>query len=111
MVPTEVDTWVNPGQPLELLGEAVEIRHVPGHAPGSVLFYFPSRGWAFSGDAIFAGGVGRFDLPFGSWPELEHSIRSQIYTLPDHTRLFPGHGPETTVGREKATNPFVTASA
>jgi glyoxylase-like metal-dependent hydrolase (beta-lactamase superfamily II) len=59
------------------------------------------------GDALFAGSIGRTDLPGGSMRELDHSIRTQIYTLPDDTRVFPGHGDDTTVGEEKKTNPYV----
>jgi len=82
---------------------------VPGHCPGNVLFYFPSLSAAFVGDALFAGGVGRTDLPGGSATVLAQSIRSQIYTLPDYTVVHPGHGPATQVGDEKVGNPFVPA--
>lgn len=105
--PVEVDAWVKQGDQLTALGAAAGVRHVPGHCPGNVLFYFATAGAAFVGDAIFAGGVGRTDLPGGSFALLEKSIRTQIYTLPDATRLFPGHGPDTTVGAEKRSNPYV----
>lgn len=105
--PGFVDHWVSGGETLEIAGETIELRHVPGHAPGSLLFYFPKHGVAFGGDALFAGGVGRFDLPGGSWEVLEKSITEQIYTLPDDTVIYPGHGPETTVGEEKQSNPYV----
>lgn len=103
----KIDHWIQPGEPLEILGRPVEVRHVPGHCPGNVLFYFPGEGLAIVGDAIFAGSIGRTDLPGGSMEVLENSIRTQIYTLPDDTQLLTGHGPATTVGREKASNPFV----
>lgn len=103
-----LDKPVAQGDRLELLGHAVEVRHVPGHCPGNVLFHFPALGVAFVGDAIFAGSVGRTDFPGCSMEELEHSIRTQIYTLPPETRLLPGHGPATTVARERASNPFVS---
>jgi len=83
------------------------VAHVPGHAPGHVLFGWP--GHAVVGDCIFVGSVGRTDLPGGSFASLAKSIRERIYTLPDDTVLHPGHGPDTTVGREKGTNPFVSA--
>jgi glyoxylase-like metal-dependent hydrolase (beta-lactamase superfamily II) len=83
------------------------VRHVPGHCPGSVLFWCETEGVAFSGDAIFEGSVGRTDFPGGSMALLEKSIREQIYSLPDATELYPGHGDATTVAREKAINPFV----
>lgn len=105
-----VDHWLEAGQSFQLLGERVEIRHVPGHSPGSVLFWFRDSGFAVSGDAIFRGSVGRTDFPGCSFAELENSIRGQIYTLPEETRLIPGHGPETDVATEKQTNSFVKGS-
>jgi hydroxyacylglutathione hydrolase len=107
--PIRVDHWLTPGERWEALGAPVECRHVPGHCPGNVLFYFSSLGAAFVGDALFAGSVGRTDLPGGSAATLAESIRSQIYTLPDATAVHPGHGPSTRVADEKATNPFVRA--
>jgi glyoxylase-like metal-dependent hydrolase (beta-lactamase superfamily II) len=105
----KVDGWVGQGDRLQALGREFEVRHVPGHCEGNVLFYCAVAKAAFVGDALFAGGVGRWDLPGGSFEILEHSIRSQIYTLPDDTVVFPGHGPRTTVGTEKTDNPYVTA--
>jgi glyoxylase-like metal-dependent hydrolase (beta-lactamase superfamily II) len=105
--PAKIDRVVAQGSTFELLGETVEVRHVPGHCPGSVLFYFRGSGVAFVGDAIFAGGVGRTDFPGGGFEMLAHSIRTQIYTLPDATALYPGHGPETDVATEKESNPYV----
>jgi glyoxylase-like metal-dependent hydrolase (beta-lactamase superfamily II) len=107
--PVKVDHWVAQGDHLEALGQRVEVRHVPGHCPGNVLFYFPGLAAAFVGDALFAGSVGRTDLPGGSMSQLEASIRGQIYTLPDATTVHPGHGPRTTVGAEKLGNPYVPA--
>ncbi len=111
--PVKVDAWVAQGDKLRVLGVEVEVRHVPGHCPGNILFYFTGNksrqapGIAFVGDALFAGSVGRSDLPGGSFEQLERSIRQQIYTLADDTLVFPGHGPRTTVGDEKRTNPYV----
>jgi hydroxyacylglutathione hydrolase len=105
--PVRVDHWLRGGEQLEALGQTVEVRHVPGHCPGSLLFHFPQLRAAFVGDVIFNGNVGRTDLPGGSFAALEKSIREQIYTLPDETALYPGHGPATTVGAEKAGNPHV----
>ena len=107
--PAKIDRVVKQGDTFELLGETVEVRHVPGHCPGNVLFYFRTSGAAFVGDAIFAGSVGRTDFPRGGFEMLAHSIRTQIYTLPDDTVLYPGHGPETNVAEEKANNPYVPA--
>lgn len=84
-----------------------EIRHVPGHAPGNILLYTQEGGFAIVGDVIFKGSVGRYDLPFANWEDLQHSIRSQVYTLPDSTVLMPGHGEDTTVIGEKRSNPYV----
>lgn len=105
--PARIDVPVRDGQQLAWWGQQVEVRHVPGHCPGNVLFYFPETRAAFVGDAIFAGGIGRYDLPGGSLDELEQSIRHRIYTLPDDVMIFPGHGPRTTVAAEKKQNPFV----
>lgn len=102
-----VDYWVEQGDTFEALGRTVEVRHVPGHCPGNVLFYFVQEGAAFVGDALFAGSVGRTDLPGGNREQLMEAIRGQIYTMPDETMVYPGHGPATTVGAEKRGNPYV----
>ena len=107
MRPVPISRWIAGGQRIGLLGRSLEVRHVPGHCPGSVLVYLADEAAAITGDAIFAGGIGRYDLPGGDFARLEKSIREQIYTLPEATRLYPGHGPETTVAAEKAGNPFV----
>ncbi len=103
-----VDTWVGQGDRIEILGTSAEVRHVPGHCPGNILFYFASEGAAFVGDALFLGSIGRTDLPGGDFAELERSIRGQIYTLPGGTAVFAGHGPKTTVAAERAGNPYVS---
>lgn len=95
------------GQILRLGSIAFEVRFTPGHTPGHCLFYVAASGVCFCGDLIFAGSVGRTDLPGASWEQLEESIRTQVFTLPEETRLLSGHGPETTVGEEKRSNPFV----
>ena len=84
-----------------------EVRFTPGHTAGHCILYVSSADTCFCGDLIFAGSVGRTDLPGGDWDILVKSIREQIFTLPDDTRLLSGHGPETTVGKEKRSNPFV----
>lgn len=101
------DFWVKQGETFKALGLEVEVRHVPGHCPGNVLFYFPALKAAFVGDALFQGSIGRTDLPGGSFEQLEQSIKTQIYTLPDDTTVHPGHGESTTVGIEKTSNPHV----
>jgi glyoxylase-like metal-dependent hydrolase (beta-lactamase superfamily II) len=106
--PVEVDRFVEHDDTLELLGQIVAVRHTPGHAPGNVTFVFGEQGWAFVGDTLFAGSVGRPDLPGGDWTTLEKSIREQLFTLPGETQIYPGHGAVTTVAREKQSNPFLT---
>lgn len=105
----KVDAWIAGGDKLAALGRTFEVRHVPGHCPGNVMFYQAEAQVAVVGDALFAGGVGRWDLPGGDFDVLAKSIREQIYTLPDETVVLPGHGPRTTVGEEKEGNPFVAA--
>lgn len=102
-----ISRWLKPGESIKLLGRSMEVRPVPGHCPGNILLYCGEGRLAFVGDAIFAGSMGRYDLPGGDLDQLEHSIRSQIYTLPDDTVLYSGHGPSTTVAAEKASNPYV----
>ncbi len=81
------------------------VRHVPGHSPGHVAFL--GHGLAISGDTLFAGSVGRTDLPGGNHAQLLASIRTELLALPDETRVLPGHGPETTIGAERRENPFL----
>ncbi|MDR0534951.1 MAG: MBL fold metallo-hydrolase [Puniceicoccales bacterium] len=105
--PVKIARWIKDGEKIALLGREFEARHVPGHAPGSLLFYCATEKLAFSGDAIFQNSIGRTDLPGGSWDTLVHSIRTKIYTLPDDTILLPGHGGTTRVAEEKDHNPYV----
>jgi len=109
--PVAVDAWVEQGDRLLALGREFEVRHVPGHCPGNVLFYEPRAKAALVGDALFNRGVGRWDLPGGDFAVLVVSIREQIYTLPDDTVVFPGHGPRTAVGEEKTDNPYVSLNS
>jgi len=85
---------------------SLRVIHTPGHTPGSIGFVH--GGFLFSGDTLFCGGVGRTDLPGGSWKDLERSIRERILTLPEETVVLPGHGPHTTVEQERSSNPFLT---
>lgn len=107
LIPAKVDKVLEEGETIEILGLQVELRHVPGHCPGSILFYFAELNMAIVGDAIFRGSIGRTDLPGGDFEVLEKSIKQHIYTLPPDTRLLPGHGPETRVAFEMQYNPFV----
>lgn len=95
------------GQILKLGSIEFEVRHTPGHTPGMCILYVASEGVCFSGDLIFRDSVGRTDLPGGDWETLLKSIHEQVFTLPDETRLLSGHGPETTVGDEKHSNPYL----
>lgn len=105
--PVAVDRWLEDGERIEALGQPVLVRHVPGHCPGSLMFYFAMAGAAFAGDALFRGSVGRTDIPGGDFSVLESSIRTRIYALPPQTTVYPGHGGPTTVGDERASNPHV----
>lgn len=86
-----------------------EVRYTPGHSPDHVSLYSSSEGAVIAGDALFKEGIGRTDLYKGDFKILEQSIREQLYTLPDETIVYPGHGPETTIAHEKTSNPFVTS--
>lgn len=95
------------GQVLRLGSNQLEVRHAPGHTAGHVVFYCAAAMVCFCGDVVFGGSIGRTDLPGGDYRTLMHSIQTQILTLPDETRLLSGHGPATTVGEERRTNPFL----
>ena len=107
MLPVPITNWIKGGDTLKLLGTAMEVRHVPGHCPGNILIYLESEKAMIVGDVIFAGSVGRYDLPGGDFEVLKKSIQTQVYTLPDETTIYPGHGGQTSVLKEKAGNPFV----
>jgi hydroxyacylglutathione hydrolase len=108
--PPAPDLMLRHGDTLSVGDLELEVRHTPGHSPGGVCFVVSGAGGplVIVGDVLFAGSIGRTDLMGGSFPVLEHSIREQLYDLPDETRVICGHGPETTIGRERATNPFVS---
>jgi glyoxylase-like metal-dependent hydrolase (beta-lactamase superfamily II) len=93
---------------LSLLGTTCRVLATPGHSPGSLSFYFESIGVVFVGDLLFHRSVGRTDFPGSSERELLRSVRTKIFTLPEETVVYPGHGPETTVGQERLNNPFFT---
>ncbi len=101
-----VDELVPAGE-RNLFGTVAAVGHVPGHSPDSISFYLEEAGAVFSGDALFAGSVGRCDLPGGDFELLLEGIRREILSLPDDTKVFSGHGPSTTVGREKVSNGFL----
>ena len=103
--------WLDDGQEISVGTLHLEVRHTPGHSPGSVCFILREPdAIAIVGDVLFAGSIGRTDLWGGSFEILEKSIRTQLYTLDDSTRVICGHGPDTTIGKEKNSNPFVRES-
>jgi hydroxyacylglutathione hydrolase len=106
-VPT-VDRHLGVDEVLEVGSLRLRSLYTPGHAPGHLAFLVEDEGIVFSGDALFAGSVGRVDLPGGSMEVLMRSISERLLTLPDETRVLSGHGPETTIGRERVSNPFLT---
>lgn len=93
------------GEVLELAGLELRVDETPGHTPGSITF--TGGGELFAGDLLFAGSIGRVDLPGGSWEQMQASLLRVPLALPDETVVRPGHGPDTTIGRERATNPFL----
>jgi hydroxyacylglutathione hydrolase len=95
------------GERLALGGHTFAVLHTPGHAPGHVAFHDAAAGVLFSGDALFRGSIGRTDLPGCDPAALDRSLRERLLTLPDETRVLPGHGDETTIGHERRTNPFL----
>lgn len=104
--PAKADRYLNHGDMLALGRLKFRVAHCPGHAHGHIVLHEPTEKVCFCGDVIFAGSVGRTDFPGCSWETLAASIRDHILSLPDETKLLPGHGPATTVGREKRMNPY-----
>jgi hydroxyacylglutathione hydrolase len=101
------DHTLEGGEKLELAGFEIDVVFTPGHSPCHVTYSIPSEQAIFSGDVLFEGSVGRVDLPGGDWPTLAASIQNLLDTLPDDTRVLPGHMGETTLGAERHTNPFL----
>lgn len=95
------------GQSLDMAGMTLDVIHTPGHTPGHCCFHLPDEGLLFSGDQLFAGSIGRTDLPGGDHEALMRSMEQRIVTLPPATDVLPGHGPTTTLARELASNPFL----
>jgi len=100
-------TFIKENSGIKIGNDELEIRFAPGHSPGHVCFYDEADGFAISGDVLFHGSIGRTDLPGGDFHTLINSIQTQLFTLPDETKIYCGHGPMTTVGFEKMNNPFV----
>ncbi len=112
-VSPEADILLSGGEQYAIAGFEFEIRDAPGHSCGHILFLWndPDPTIVFGGDVLFRGSVGRTDFPDGSFEQLSHSIKTQLFDLPDETIVLPGHGPGTTIGEEKRHNPFVGENA
>ena len=107
--PPKVDGYLKDGESLKLGDESIRVLHTPGHSPGSISL--SGDGYVLTGDALFSQSIGRTDLPGGDLDTLVRSIREQLFKLDDETIVYPGHGPETTIGDEKLANPFVGKAA
>lgn len=106
--PAEPDFLIEATPRREFLGLEFQVLEVPGHSPGSLCFYLSAQHLLVGGDVLFAGGVGRWDLPGGDGDLLFRGIKTKLYSLDDGVMVLPGHGPATTIGRERKTNPFVS---
>lgn len=100
-------SYLEDGDKVKVGEGELDVLHVPGHSPGSIALYDPEGKYVIVGDALFDGSIGRTDLPGGDFGTLINSIRSKLLTLPDDTTVYPGHGPATTIGREKKYNPYL----
>lgn len=105
----EIDYFIEPGNGIEFAGEEFQTLFTPGHSPASVSLVAPWMNRVIGGDVLFRGSIGRTDLPGGDLPTLLRSIRDQLLPLGDEMVVYPGHGPETTIGQERRTNPFLQA--
>jgi hydroxyacylglutathione hydrolase len=99
--------WLHQGDVVEIGEEKLEVRHCPGHTPGHVVFYSAAHDFAVVGDVLFQGSIGRTDFPRGDHATLLASIKRELLSLPDDTQFLPGHGPTSTIGRERRTNQFL----
>lgn len=108
---TEPDGYLSTDQDIQIGDEKLEVRFVPGHAPGHVVFYHKESGVCIAGDTLFRTSIGRTDLPGGDHALLLEKIKSELFSLPDDTIIYPGHGPVTSIGFEKNNNPFVGKNA
>lgn len=102
-----IDQYLNEGDTIEIGNGRLHVLYVPGHSPGSVVLYDKEDGFVIAGDVLFYGSVGRTDLPGGSSSQLIKGIKEKLLILPDSTVVYPGHGPATTIGQERKSNPFL----
>jgi hydroxyacylglutathione hydrolase len=105
--PPPPDEMLQEGQMIQVGRLSLRVLYTPGHAPGHVSFHLPDFRVLFDGDVLFQGGIGRTDLPGGDYDTLMQTIREKLLTLPDETQVFSGHGPATTIGAERESNPFL----
>ena len=104
---TAIDASITTGDKLQTGGLVADVMHTPGHTEGSICLYFAAQDMLIAGDTLFAGSIGRTDLPGGSYKKIIESLHGPILALPDETIVVPGHGPVTTIGEERASNPFL----
>ncbi len=107
VITVKADEFLQDGQEITLCGMTLKAYHTPGHTPGGCSYYCKEAGCVFSGDTLFQTSVGRSDFPGGSMSQLVRSIREKLFLLPDETKVYPGHGEETSIGYEKKYNPFL----
>lgn len=105
--PFEPTRWLQQGDEVSVGTETLSVRHCPGHTPGHVVLISESAGVSFVGDVLFAGSIGRTDFPMGNHQQLVEAIHRELWSLPDDMQFVPGHGPMSTIGHERRTNPFV----
>jgi hydroxyacylglutathione hydrolase len=103
----QVDEAIGQGRVLKIGELTSNVIHTPGHTEGSICLYFPTEKKLIAGDTLFAGSIGRTDLPGGSMDKIMRSLHTKVLALPDETEVVPGHGPVTTIGEERETNPFL----
>lgn len=104
----EITEYLNEGDKIKIGNGTLTVIHTPGHSQGGICLYDKEDGFLISGDSLFAGSIGRYDLPGGNGPQLVRNIKDKLMDLPDETVVYPGHGPATTIGHERRSNPFLT---
>lgn len=107
MKPVMIDCPLDDGDTIIIGRSTIHVLHVPGHSPGGIALYDKEDGWVITGDSLFRGSIGRTDFEGGSMSQLINAARTKLLTLPDDTVVYPGHGPSTTVGQEKKSNPYL----
>jgi glyoxylase-like metal-dependent hydrolase (beta-lactamase superfamily II) len=105
--PSEPDGYLEEGKGVTFGDTTLDVLFVPGHAPGHIAFYHPGQRFCIGGDVLFQGSIGRYDLPGGNHQTLIRSIKDKLFPLGDDVTVYPGHGPQTTIGRERKSNPFL----